>query len=329
MRVVHFKLSCVAVSGEPSVPLFCMFYKLIFDGDWFTFAKRKDSVSPPCYSFMPTSTYPNEWKSLFIFISAAMIPESPPLRDPKASIEDSIPVLSADEIVQWKRMCCLCTEMTLWGLRQVDCKDIKFMVGDKVEPNMSRGVEKKVPESSVEGKDEEGSSDGKEDSQSSLQMKSSSNDEDNEDLESRLIRKRKAAQTSSPKVAPAPRNIRLRLQSASGQKTFPATKVVSELSPIGAKGSLSKHLRSSSLISEPLLGSSKALIEIPHAPSSSRVQDKTPEISAAHITLALDISPIHATGTSKPSHPEGLVSQSPLAPCLLMLFRSRMFLNGR
>ncbi|KAJ0733288.1 hypothetical protein HanPI659440_Chr11g0406631 [Helianthus annuus] len=104
MRVVHFELSCVAVSGEPSVPLFCMFYKLISDGDWFTFAKRKDSVSPHCYSFMPTSTYPKELKSRFIFVSAAMILESPPLRDPKASIEDSIPVLSPDEIVQWKRM---------------------------------------------------------------------------------------------------------------------------------------------------------------------------------------------------------------------------------
>ncbi|KAJ0434108.1 hypothetical protein HanOQP8_Chr17g0664761 [Helianthus annuus] len=104
MRVVHFELSCVAVSGEPSVPLFCMFYKLISDRDWFTFAKRKDSVSSPCYSFMPTSTYPKEWKSRFIFVSTAMIPESLPLRDPKATIEDSIPVLSADEIIQWKRM---------------------------------------------------------------------------------------------------------------------------------------------------------------------------------------------------------------------------------
>ncbi|KAM0044316.1 hypothetical protein Hdeb2414_s0010g00351791 [Helianthus debilis subsp. tardiflorus] len=87
IRVVHFELSCVAVSGEPSIPLFCMFYKLISDGDWFTFAKRKDS-----------------WKSIFIFVSAAMMPESPPLRDAKAVIEDSVPVLSADEIVQWKRM---------------------------------------------------------------------------------------------------------------------------------------------------------------------------------------------------------------------------------
>ncbi|KAJ0700644.1 hypothetical protein HanOQP8_Chr10g0370481 [Helianthus annuus] len=63
MRVVHFELSCVAVSGESPVPLFCMFYKLISDGNWFTFAKRKDSISPPCYSFMPTSTNPKEWKS--------------------------------------------------------------------------------------------------------------------------------------------------------------------------------------------------------------------------------------------------------------------------
>ncbi|KAJ0524897.1 hypothetical protein HanHA300_Chr09g0305791 [Helianthus annuus] len=168
------------------------------------------------------------------------------------------------------------------------------MVGDKVEPNMIRGVEKKVPESSVqagdsavEGKDEEGSSDGKEDSQGSLQMKSSSNDEDDEDLETRLIRKRKAAQTSSPKVAPAPRNIWLRLRSDSGQKTFPVTKAASELPPVGAKGSLSKHLRSSSLIGEPLLGSSKVPIEFPPAPSSSRVWDKLLRLALLALPLPL------------------------------------------
>ncbi|MFS7943852.1 hypothetical protein Hanom_Chr06g00505081 [Helianthus anomalus] len=33
-----------------------------------------------------------------------MIPESPPLRDAKAAIDDSVPILYADEIVQWKRM---------------------------------------------------------------------------------------------------------------------------------------------------------------------------------------------------------------------------------
>ncbi|KAM0012267.1 hypothetical protein Hdeb2414_s0054g00755211 [Helianthus debilis subsp. tardiflorus] len=350
MRVVHFEPSCVVVSGEPSIPLFCMFYKLISNGDWFTFVKRNDSISPPCYSFMPTSTYPKEWKSRFIFVSAAMIPESPPLRDAKAVIEDSVPVLSADEIVQWKRMHENPTRAftfpagvlvmvgvspfysvrpkAFFGNKGIslfpdgDCKDVKFIVGDKVEPSMSRGVEKKVPEgpfqvgdSTAEGKDEEDSSDGKGDSQGSLRMKSSSNDEVDEDLETRLVRKRKAAQASSPKVAAVPRNIRLRLRNASGQKTFPAVKAASELPPVGAKGSLSEHLRSSSLLSEPLLqGSSKAPIEIPTAPSSSRVRDKTPEISAAHNTPAFEISPLHATGTKKPSHPEGLVSQSPLAP---------------
>ncbi|KAJ0494836.1 hypothetical protein HanIR_Chr12g0601971 [Helianthus annuus] len=104
MRVVHFELSCVAVSSEPSVPLFCMFYKLLSDGDWFTFAKQKDSVTLPCYSFMPTSTYPKEWKNRFIFVSASIISRSPPLRDPKESIDDSVPVLSANETVLWKRM---------------------------------------------------------------------------------------------------------------------------------------------------------------------------------------------------------------------------------
>ncbi|MFS7955820.1 hypothetical protein Hanom_Chr07g00647171 [Helianthus anomalus] len=104
MRVVHFELSCAAVSGEPSVPLFCMFYKLISGGDWFTFAKQQNSVSKPCYTFMPTSTYTKEWKSRFIFVSTAMIPKSPPLRDVEATIEDIVPTLSANETVHWKRM---------------------------------------------------------------------------------------------------------------------------------------------------------------------------------------------------------------------------------
>ncbi|KAJ0700819.1 hypothetical protein HanOQP8_Chr10g0372411 [Helianthus annuus] len=333
MRVVDFELSCVAVSSEPSIPLFHMFYKLISDGDWFTFAKQKDSIFQPCYSFMPTPTYPKEWKSQFIFVSAAMMPESPPLRDAKAVIDDSITVLSADEIVQWKRMYENPTRaftfpegiLAMGGLSPSypvrpkafvgkkddfvgftsggDCKDVKFMVGDKVEPSMSRGVEKKTTEgtvqagdSAVEEKNEEASSDEKKGPLGSLQVKSSSDDDNNEYLESRLVRKRKAVQPSGPKQVPAPRNIWLRLRSASGQKAFPVTRGTSALPPTGVKGSLSKHLRSSSLVSELLLGSSNAPIEIPTAPSSSRV------------------SPLHATGTSKPSHLEGFVSRSPLAP---------------
>ncbi|KAM0025879.1 hypothetical protein Hdeb2414_s0021g00579841 [Helianthus debilis subsp. tardiflorus] len=302
MRVVHFELSCVAVSDEPSVPLFYMFYKLISDGDWFTFAKRQNSVSRPCYSFMPTSTYPKEWKSRFIFVSAAMIPESPPLKDAEAAIEDNIPILSADEIVQGKRMyenpmraftfsegilamgglspsysvrpkAFSVKKLTLWKLLQGDSKDVKFVAGGSTVVEGGEGT----------------SSDGEESSRDSLLVKHCSHG-DEEDLESRFAHKRKVA---SPKQALVPRDIRQRLRSASGQKAPPATKAAFELPPIGVKGSLSKHLRSSSFASEPLL---------------------TPEVSIARINSAFEISPHHATGTSKPSHFEGFTSRSPLAP---------------
>ncbi|MFS8024647.1 hypothetical protein Hanom_Chr16g01465811 [Helianthus anomalus] len=284
MRVVHFELSYVAVSSEPSIPLFCMYYKLISDGDWFTFAKKKDSVSQPCYSFMLTSTYPKEWKSRFIFVSVAMIPKSPPLRDAKAAIKDSIPILSANEIRFFR------VEMTLWGLLQGDSRDVKFMVDGRVEPGLNRSGSVQAGGSTAGEKDEGASSGEKEDSPGSLQVKSSS-DVDEDDLESRLARKRKAV---SPKQIPAPRGIRLRLRSASDQKAFPTTKAASELPPTG--------------------GSSHAPIEIPTAPSSSRVRDKTPKVSVAGIVPAFEIYPHHTTGTSKPSHFEGFASRSPLAP---------------
>ncbi|KAF5766354.1 hypothetical protein HanRHA438_Chr15g0726711 [Helianthus annuus] len=91
LRIIHFELSCASFAGEPSVPLFRRFYRLQSDGDWFTFEKRIDSISLPCYSFMPTSTYPKEWKNRFIFVSPSMISKSLPLRDPAAVIEDGVP----------------------------------------------------------------------------------------------------------------------------------------------------------------------------------------------------------------------------------------------
>ncbi|KAJ0725491.1 hypothetical protein HanPI659440_Chr12g0459361 [Helianthus annuus] len=58
----------------------------------------------PCYAFMPTSTYPKDWKSRFIFVSAVMMSASPLPRDVDTPIEDVVPALSANETVQWKRM---------------------------------------------------------------------------------------------------------------------------------------------------------------------------------------------------------------------------------
>ncbi|KAJ0858386.1 hypothetical protein HanRHA438_Chr13g0600471 [Helianthus annuus] len=123
----------------------------------------------------------------------------------------------------------------------------------------NRGTETRVSEGSVQARDsaagekDEGVSSGeKENSPGSLQVKSSS-DGDEEDLESRLARKRKA-------------------------------------------------------------GSSHAPIEIPTAPSSSRVRDKSSEVRVARIAPTFEISPHHATRTNKPSRFEGFASRSPLAP---------------
>ncbi|KAJ0614271.1 hypothetical protein HanIR_Chr02g0060511 [Helianthus annuus] len=319
MRVVHFELSCAAISGEPSIPLFCMFYKLISDGDWFTFAKRQNNVSKPCYSFMPTSTYPKDWKSRFIFVSAAMMSESPLPRDVDTPIEDVVPSLSANETVQWKRMYENPTraftfsegilamgglspsypvrpkaffgrkELTLWRLLQGDSKDVQFVVDGEVVPGLSRsgvvlvtGGSAQVGGSVTVGGDEGNPSD-EEESSPDLPPTQHADRSDDEDFEIRLVRKRKSV---SPQPAPAPRNIRQRLRSASGQKPPPSSKAVSDLPPVGVKGSLSKHLRSSSLVSVPLLGSSQDPIEIPTGSSSSRVRDKASEGPAHRSPLA-------------------------------------------
>ncbi|KAJ0779127.1 hypothetical protein HanPI659440_Chr06g0223161 [Helianthus annuus] len=153
--------------------------------------------------------------------------------------------------------------LTLWRLLQGDSKDVKFIVGDEVDPGLNRIVGMQVTGGSaqaggsvaVEGG--EGTSSDGEESSPDLPLVKHSGQSDDEDLEVRLFRKRKAV---SPKPAPAPRNIRQRLQSASGQKPPPSTKAASELSPVGVKGSLSKYLRSSSLVSAPLLVSLSSLL---------------------------------------------------------------------
>ncbi|MFS7947424.1 hypothetical protein Hanom_Chr06g00548121 [Helianthus anomalus] len=104
LRIVHFELSCASFAGEPSVPLFRRFYRLQSNEDWFTFEKIIDSISLPCYSFMPTSTYPKQWKNRFIFVYPSMISDSLPLRDPVAVKEDGVPPLSATEDMFWRKM---------------------------------------------------------------------------------------------------------------------------------------------------------------------------------------------------------------------------------
>ncbi|KAJ0443835.1 hypothetical protein HanIR_Chr16g0825171 [Helianthus annuus] len=208
-------------------------------------------------------------------------------------------------------------ELTLWRLLQGDSKDVQFMVDGEVVPGLSRsgaalvtGGSAQVGGSVTVGGDEGNPSDEEESSPDLPPVQHADQSED-EDLEIRLVRKRKSV---SPQPAPAPRNIRQRLRSASGQKPLPSSKAVFDLPPVGVKGSLSKHLRSSSLVSMPLLGSSQDPIEIPTGPSSSHVRDKASEVGVARFSSAFELSPSHATGTSKPTPLEGPAHRSPLAP---------------
>ncbi|MFS7999495.1 hypothetical protein Hanom_Chr12g01166861 [Helianthus anomalus] len=105
LRIVHFELTCASFEGVPTVPLFLRFYHLRSDDNWFTFEKRKDNISLPCYSFMPASTYPKEWKNRFILVSPSMVSEPLSVRDPASAIEDEVPSLLSIESSLWKLMC--------------------------------------------------------------------------------------------------------------------------------------------------------------------------------------------------------------------------------
>ncbi|KAJ0712876.1 hypothetical protein HanRHA438_Chr09g0419931 [Helianthus annuus] len=223
---------------------------------------------------MPTSTYPKEWKNMFIFVSASLLLESPPLRDPKAVIDDSVPTLSAKEIVLWKRMHEYPTRafnfpegiLAVGGLSPLYPILPKAYCEKKGQPFVLEGKTPDLRSSAAVGEVEkapstkEGSSERTEVSQNSPIVKNISS-EKHKNLASRLSRKRKAGSEAGSKVVvPNPQNIRLRLRRDSGQKSLPAYRATSEVPPTKTKGSLSKHLKtlrpSSSLVSEPLLVSS-------------------------------------------------------------------------
>ncbi|KAJ0558368.1 hypothetical protein HanIR_Chr07g0335501 [Helianthus annuus] len=204
-------------------------------------------------------------------------------------------------------------EITLWRLLQGDSKDVKYVVDNEIDPRLNAeaqaaGGSFQAGGSVATGGSEEDPSGGEE-SSPDLPPVHPSGPSDDEEVEIQLVRKRKSV---SPHPAPAPRNIRQRLRSASGQKP-PSSKAVSNLPPAGVKGSLSKHLKSSSLVSAPLLGSSREPIEIPTGPSPSRIWDKASEVGVARFSSAYELSPLHATGTSNPTFQEGLACRSPLA----------------
>ncbi|KAF5771363.1 hypothetical protein HanRHA438_Chr14g0681641 [Helianthus annuus] len=181
LRIVHFELSCVAFASEPSVPRFS---QLRSDGDWFTFKKGRTTFLSlaiplcqpphiPCYSFVPTSTYPKKWKNSFIFVYSSMLFEPLSIRYHAAAIKDGVPPLSSTEDVMWRHMYehstrasnfledivemgglshfyptrprafyngkvfgLLRTEMFLWRLLQADCRGVSYVVEVVVNQEM-------------------------------------------------------------------------------------------------------------------------------------------------------------------------------------------------
>ncbi|KAM0065354.1 hypothetical protein Hdeb2414_s0003g00113831 [Helianthus debilis subsp. tardiflorus] len=272
-------------------------------------------------------------KNRFIFVSPSLVPESFPLRDLAAAIDDGVPALLAAETVLWKKMYEHPTrafnfpegilaigglsplypihpkafhenkEMSLWNLLQADCKGILFVVegvvNTKIEGILGGGTADvggaaRATEETPYVK--EGSPEGSSDSQNSSPVENMSSGD--EDLE--------------------PRSIRLRLRSANGQKSHPTSRATFEVPPANTKGSLSKHLKtlrpSSNLVSGPFLGSSKAPIVIPTAPVSSQAKGKFPKVSVAPADPTVEASPVQATGQSRFRLPDCFRARSPLAP---------------
>ncbi|MFS7972637.1 hypothetical protein Hanom_Chr09g00847161 [Helianthus anomalus] len=90
----HFEIPCKELNKLPSVWLFHHYYCLHADDDWSTFEKCwKDFVDPRC-NYMPTSTYPKEWKDRFLFMSLKLIPGKLPFRDPLGMIDDLLLMLT-------------------------------------------------------------------------------------------------------------------------------------------------------------------------------------------------------------------------------------------
>ncbi|KAM0042417.1 hypothetical protein Hdeb2414_s0010g00329601 [Helianthus debilis subsp. tardiflorus] len=110
-------------------------------------------------------------------------------------------------------------ELTLWRLLQGDSKDVQFVVDGEAVPGLNRSEVVQVTGGSaqagssvvVEG-GEDTSYDVEESSPDPAPVEHSDRGDD-QDLEIRLVRKRKAA---SPQPAPVPRDFRQRLRSASG-----------------------------------------------------------------------------------------------------------------
>ncbi|GKC23115.1 hypothetical protein Tco_1025265 [Tanacetum coccineum] len=88
-NVITFEVLCRSLQIEPTVTLFRVFQTLCKQGDWFSFAKRRD-LSPVCID--DNRSCMKHWKSGFFLIDRRAIPDYITWRHPDSAIEDPKPV---------------------------------------------------------------------------------------------------------------------------------------------------------------------------------------------------------------------------------------------
>nr|GEZ82846.1 hypothetical protein [Tanacetum cinerariifolium] len=71
-RVIFFEMYCRSLDITPTAPLFCVFYKLCEQGNWFSFQNRAGKDCKPCLKDAPTSL--KKWKDKFFLVDQRAAP---------------------------------------------------------------------------------------------------------------------------------------------------------------------------------------------------------------------------------------------------------------
>ncbi|KAJ0444716.1 hypothetical protein HanOQP8_Chr16g0632751 [Helianthus annuus] len=92
---------------------------------------------------MPTSTYPKEWKTRFIFVSPSLLSEPLSIRDPVTAIEDGVPPLSGVEDALWRSMYEHSTRA--FNFLRADVRGVSYVVEGVVNHEMGDVLRGEVP----------------------------------------------------------------------------------------------------------------------------------------------------------------------------------------
>ncbi|KAJ0788859.1 hypothetical protein HanPI659440_Chr05g0196791 [Helianthus annuus] len=86
-RVLHFEVLCRASGYDPSLLLFCRFFRLAKNDDWFTFETSKVDT---CLLSSMVTTF-GAWKDRFFWVSDSIVPFKMVWRHPDAVLNEPEP----------------------------------------------------------------------------------------------------------------------------------------------------------------------------------------------------------------------------------------------